>query len=214
MISISSSSDREGDVQLEEEAVELRLGQRVGALHLDRVLRGEHEERLGERVLLLGDGDAVLLHRLEQRALRLGRGAVDLVGQHQVARRSGPAGSGSAARPPSSTMMLVPTMSAGIRSGVNWMRLKPRSSASASVRTSIVLPRPGTPSSSAWPPASRLISVWRTSSCWPTMKRPTSVSIAVASSAKRSGSMRLGAAWSVLCSVMGPSLSPRSVRAA
>ena len=30
---------------LEQEAVELRLGQRVGALVLDRVLRGEHEER-------------------------------------------------------------------------------------------------------------------------------------------------------------------------
>ena len=42
-------------------------------------------------------------------------------------------------------MMFVPMMSAGIRSGVNWMRLKSRSSASASVRTSSVLPRPGTP---------------------------------------------------------------------
>ncbi len=45
--------------------------------------------------------------------------------------------------------MFVPMMSAGIRSGVNWMRLNSRSSASASVRTSSVLPRPGTPSSSA-----------------------------------------------------------------
>ena len=76
---------RERHVELEEEPVELRLGQRIGALHLDRVLRGQHEERLRQRVLLLGDGDAVLLHRLEQRRLRLGRGAVDLVGQHEVA---------------------------------------------------------------------------------------------------------------------------------
>ena len=45
-------------------------------------------------------------------------------------------------------------MSAGIRSGVNWMRENDSSSASASVRTSSVLPRPGTPSSSTWPPAS------------------------------------------------------------
>ena len=34
-------------------------------------------------------------------------------------------------------------MSAGIRSGVNWMRLKLRSRISASVRTSSVLARPG-----------------------------------------------------------------------
>ena len=39
--------------------------------------------------------------------------------------------------------MFVPMMSAGIRSGVNWMRLKSRSSASARVRTRSVLPRPG-----------------------------------------------------------------------
>jgi hypothetical protein len=39
----------ERNVQLEEEAVELRLGQRIGALHLERVLGGEHEEGLGER---------------------------------------------------------------------------------------------------------------------------------------------------------------------
>jgi hypothetical protein len=41
---------RERDVQLEEEAVELRFGQRVRALALERVLRREHEERLVELV--------------------------------------------------------------------------------------------------------------------------------------------------------------------
>ena len=76
---------REGDVDLEEEPVELRLRQRVGALHLERVLGGQHEERLGQRVLLLRDGHPVLLHRLEQRRLRLRGGAVDLVGQDEVA---------------------------------------------------------------------------------------------------------------------------------
>ena len=48
----------------------------------------------------------------------------------------------------SSTMMLVPMMSAGIRSGVNWMRENESSSPSESVLTSSVLPSPGTPSSS------------------------------------------------------------------
>ena len=37
----------------------------------------------------------------------------------------------------------MPVMSAGIRSGVNWMRLNVQSMTSAIVRTSIVLPRPG-----------------------------------------------------------------------
>ena len=50
-------------------------------------------------------------------------------------------------------MISVPVMSLGIRSGVNWTRLKVRSSASATVWTMRVLARPGTPTSRAWPPA-------------------------------------------------------------
>ena len=48
----------------------------------------------------------------------------------------------------SSTMMLVPMMSPGIRSGVNWMREKESSRLSARVLIRSVLPSPGTPSSS------------------------------------------------------------------
>ena len=72
------------DDDVEHEAVELRFGQRIRALELDRVLRGEHEERLGQVVGAPLNRDAVLLHRLEQRRLRLGRRAVDFVGQHDV----------------------------------------------------------------------------------------------------------------------------------
>ena len=75
---------RERDHDLEEEAVELRLGQGIGALHLERVLRREHEERRVEREALAGDRDLVLLHRLEQARLGLGRRAVDLVGEDEV----------------------------------------------------------------------------------------------------------------------------------
>src|SRR3954464_9490436 len=73
------------DDELEHEAVDLRLGQRVGALGLDRVLRRQHEERLGDVVRLVPDRDLALLHHLEQRRLHLGGGAVDLVGQQEVA---------------------------------------------------------------------------------------------------------------------------------
>ena len=72
------------DAHLEHEAVELGLGQRVGAFLLDRVLRGEHEERLGQLVAHAADGDLVLLHGFEQGGLRLRRRAVDLVGEDDV----------------------------------------------------------------------------------------------------------------------------------
>ena len=72
------------DEHVEHESVELRLRQRVGALHLNRVLRGEHEKRLGQLTACAADGHLFFLHRLEQRGLRLGRRAVDLVGQQDV----------------------------------------------------------------------------------------------------------------------------------
>ena len=49
----------------------------------------------------------------------------------------------------SSSSTSVPVTSAGIRSGVNWTRLNPRSITSARVRTSSVFASPGTPVSSA-----------------------------------------------------------------
>src|SRR5687768_18332645 len=49
------------------EPVELRLRERVRSLELDRVLRGEHEERLGELVRLALHRHAMFLHRLEHR---------------------------------------------------------------------------------------------------------------------------------------------------
>lgn len=66
------------------EAVALRLGQRVGALHLDRVLRRHHHEGARQFVAVAVDGDLPLLHGLQQRRLGLGRGAVDLVADHDL----------------------------------------------------------------------------------------------------------------------------------
>ena len=66
------------------EAVALGLGERVGALHLDRVLGRHDHERARQRVGRAVDGDLGLLHRLEQRALGLGGGAVDLVADDDV----------------------------------------------------------------------------------------------------------------------------------
>ena len=66
------------------EAVALRLGQGIGALHLDRVLGGHHHERRLEQVGRAVDADLALLHRLQHRGLGLRRGAVDLVADHDV----------------------------------------------------------------------------------------------------------------------------------
>ena len=154
---------RERDHDLEQEPVELRLGQGIGPLHLERVLRREDEERRVELVALPRDRDLVLLHRLEQRRLGLGRGAVDLVGETRLAK-IGPGWNWKTRWPPSSTRMFVPVMSAGIRSGVNWIRLNEQSMTSAMVRTSIVLPRPGDALEQDVLLASRPVSVWRTRS--------------------------------------------------
>ena len=75
---------RVADQQAHQKAVDLRFGERIGARLLHRVLRGEHDERLREGARVALDGDLRLLHRLEQRALGLGRRAVDLVAQHDV----------------------------------------------------------------------------------------------------------------------------------
>ena len=68
----------------------------------------------------------------------------------------------------------VPTMSAGIRSGVNCSREKLPPTTSARVRTASVLATPGTPSSRTWPRASRPTSIRSTIWSWPTTTRLTS----------------------------------------
>ena len=72
------------DDQLEQEPVELRLGQRVGSFLFDRVLGRHHEERLLEHVDVAADRDRVFLHGFEQGRLGLGGGSIDLVGEHDL----------------------------------------------------------------------------------------------------------------------------------
>ena len=60
------------DDELEQEAVELGFGERVGAFVLDGVLGGEDEEGVGQVDGLVADGDLTLLHGFEQGALDLG----------------------------------------------------------------------------------------------------------------------------------------------
>ena len=72
------------DVEAHEESVELRFGKCVGAVEFDRVLGRENDERLGHESWDTVDRHLMLLHRLEQRRLGLGRRSVDLIGDHDV----------------------------------------------------------------------------------------------------------------------------------
>jgi hypothetical protein len=65
-------------------AVPLSLGQRIGALHLDRVLRRDHHERQLQRVGRAIHGDLPFFHALQHGRLGLRGGPVDLVAQHHV----------------------------------------------------------------------------------------------------------------------------------
>ena len=75
---------RIADADLDEEAVELRLRQRIRPLKLQRVLRGEDGEEVVERVRLAVNRHLALFHALQQRGLRARRHAVDLVGQQEL----------------------------------------------------------------------------------------------------------------------------------
>src|SRR6185436_11332636 len=69
--------------------------------------------------------------------------------------------------------MLVPITSLGIRSGVNWIRLKGRLRQAAKHWASRVLAVPGTPSSSTWPSARAASNIRSTATSWPTTTRLT-----------------------------------------
>ena len=75
---------RVAEARAEEEAIELRFGEREGSLVLDRVLRGDQQKRLGQLAGDTVDRDLALAHRLEQGRLGLRRGAVDLVDEDDV----------------------------------------------------------------------------------------------------------------------------------
>ena len=70
--------------ELKEEPIELRLRQRVGALELDRILRGKHDEGRGENTRLAEYRDLLFFHRFEHCRLGFRRGSVDLVGENDM----------------------------------------------------------------------------------------------------------------------------------
>jgi hypothetical protein len=75
------------DQHLEHKAVLLGFREWVGPLLFDRVLCGQHEKGIAQRMPHATDGNLALLHRFQQCGLGLGRGAVDLVSQDHVGKQ-------------------------------------------------------------------------------------------------------------------------------
>ena len=68
----------------DEEAVKLGIGEHRRTGRTDRVLRGKDDKGIRQIIRLAVDCDLVLLHRFEQRGLRLAGGTVDLIRQQQI----------------------------------------------------------------------------------------------------------------------------------
>ena len=73
------------DDDLQQEPVKLRLGQRVGAFLLDRVLGRQHVKRTRQAMLNARHRHTLLLHGLQQSGLRARAGAVDFISHQQLA---------------------------------------------------------------------------------------------------------------------------------
>ena len=70
--------------QAQHETIELRFRQRVSPVMFDRVLGGEHDERLRQGVCRAFDCHLPFGHRFEQRRLSFRGGAIDFVGEYDV----------------------------------------------------------------------------------------------------------------------------------
>ena len=69
---------------LEHEAIHLRFGQWICAFLINRIFRGEHEERRRQLHRFAAERDLSFLHRFEQRALDFGRRTIYFIGQNEV----------------------------------------------------------------------------------------------------------------------------------
>ena len=72
--------------QLEKKPIELGLGQRIGPLHFNRILRRNDHKWLLENHTLTGDRHRVFLHGFKKRRLCLGSRPIDLIGQHHMSK--------------------------------------------------------------------------------------------------------------------------------
>ena len=78
------------ELDMQHEAVELRFRQSKRSFVLDRILRRDHHEWIGQSARYARGGHLALGHGLEQRRLHLGRRAIDFIDKNQrMEHRSG-----------------------------------------------------------------------------------------------------------------------------
>ena len=150
------------ELDLEEEAVELALRERMHSLVLMRVLRGDHEERVGQLVRLAVDRDLALAHRLEEGGLRAGRRTVDLVCEEDV-REDGTGEEEVLA----GTDDVLAVELGRCRVGCELDALERRAEHVRDARASSVFALPGGPSRRTWPCATAAIRSSSTVRSWP-----------------------------------------------
>ena len=78
-----------GHAQLDSHQKSVKLGfrQRKSTDGMLRILCGDHKKRLGQLIGHAVDGNAVFFHCFQQRTLRFGSRAIDLVDQHQLRKK-------------------------------------------------------------------------------------------------------------------------------
>ena len=69
---------------LEHEPVHLRFGQRIGALLINGIFRGQHKEGGGQGHGFPAQRDLAFLHGFQQSRLHFGRGAVDFIREQKI----------------------------------------------------------------------------------------------------------------------------------
>ena len=159
----------------EHEPVELGLGQRIRPFLLDRVLRGQHQERRLE-VKALPTTVTLCSCIASSIAAWVFGGARLISSASTMLAKTGPCTNSNSRRPSGRVLKNVrAVMSIGIRSGVNWIRLNFSDIVSASLLTSNVLASPGTPMSKRMPPREQADRQPLDHSRWPTMTRAISL---------------------------------------
>ena len=126
--------------QLQQEPVQLGLRQRIGALVLDRVLGGHHEERVGQ----YPGGPMTVTWRSSIASSKVAwvfGGVLLISSARRTLVKTGPLRKRNSPR----SKMLWPVTSAGIRSGVNCTRANWRAREAETALARSVLATPGTP---------------------------------------------------------------------
>src|SRR5660398_88659 len=151
----------------------MRFRKRICAFHLDGVLGSKNKEWLIQQVGLVA-------HRYlfsciaSSMALCVFGDALLISSARTILANTGPSSNLYCFFPPISSIIYVPVISEGIRSGVHCILLNLRSSAFEIVLMVSVLARPGLLSTSAWLLHRIAIIICSTASCWPTTTLPIS----------------------------------------